>query len=152
MKVLFSGGNKAQRQTCRQVAQWMCTKLKLDRFKEEIWVDFVFSKELRYRPHEDVALAYTQPSDNYSPRDFAIEVAFDTPPDGLVETVIHEMVHVEQLATNRFRIGTTIATWEKVHYPIDHEANRTSPWEADAYTRTEQYMKEYHETFSRHVS
>jgi len=101
-------------------------------------------KELDYsRRNEPVAFTHA-PAEDFRPRDFVIELAPNTPENRLTEIVIHEMIHLNQMATNKLRQPHSgYALWNKRQYKFDDASYKTQPWEIEAYALTKQLLKEY---------
>ena len=140
--ISVTGGTFKQRKLAQVAAYWSMGKLISPRMQESIEIDI----EIKSFVNDGDVVGYTTWTyDNIRPREFTIEVDKTLDNDELIETVIHEMVHVKQFAKEelkeRFRpyhremwFGEEIDTNNKY---------KSLPWEVEAYKLQELLYNEY---------
>jgi hypothetical protein len=134
-KIAIYGATKEQRKIIQGVVQFMASEL-FPRY--QVRIDFHF-KTL------DGVMGYCDYKyDNYKPRDFQIEIEKTLSDNLLVETIIHEMIHIEQMVTEKlkYRYGK-IFDLKQFWYDRDFSNAEydKQPWEKDAYKREVIYIK-----------
>jgi len=133
-------------------------KAKSDKF-EKLARDVVFwcyDKLLPYHStiHVDINFKYIAQSGyaglcewvdtNVAPREFQITIDKSYGKKNLIQTIIHEMVHVKQYAkgelAERYRGGHT-QLWKGIDH--NHTAYDDQPWEIEAHTLQDTLYEEY---------
>jgi hypothetical protein len=135
-KIVIYGATKEQRKIIHSVAQFMASELFA---RYQVRIDFHLKKL------DDNAYGYcVHKYDNYKPRDFQIELEKSLSNELLVETIIHEMIHIEQMVTEKLKYRYhNIFDIKQLWYDKDfsNADYDKQPWEKDAYKREKVYMK-----------
>lgn len=140
-------GTILQRQTARHVARWFI-RTRLSRSSRNIHLNINFSDHME---HDVYGLArWNQGRSSYRSNSYSIIINSNVRANRhLIETVIHELVHVEQMATNALRYfqrdTETYQTFWKGKLTANELPYDRHPWETEAYrlekTLTRLYLK-----------
>jgi hypothetical protein len=134
-EIVVHGATKEQKKIVYMVAGFMANEL-FPRHK--VFIDFNFKKL-------DGVMGYCDYKyNNYRPRDFQIEIEKTLSNELLIETIIHEMIHIEQMVTEKlkYRYDKSFEL-KQLWYDKDFSNAEYSkqPWEKDAYKKEIIYAK-----------
>lgn len=141
VEIIARNGSVAKRAVARMAARWFI-KYGMP-ITRDIKVNIVFSKSLMTE-EDSLGAAYWNGRTCYHSKSFTIEIAEEVKNlEEIIETVMHEMIHIHQMASRVYRYGATKLVWKGVDYSgIDYEKQ---PWEEQAYeleeTLTLQFMR-----------
>lgn len=146
-KIVVYGATKEQRKIVHSVSQFMISEL-FSRY--QVSIDFHLKKL-------DGVYGYCNYKyDNYRPRDFQIEIEKSLSNDLLIETIIHELIHVEQMVKDKLKYRYSLGldsqgiAIKQLWYGKDFSkaSYDKQPWEKDAYKREKVFMKKLAKTKS----
>lgn len=136
MYLSIKGGTKRQRALVEDVAVWSAYKL-MGRLAHNIDVDIILKKQ-------DDADGWCEWMDkNICPREFEIRIRKTLADSEIILTVVHEMVHVKQMARGELKEvyrGGHRQVWKGKNVDKNY---KDQPWEKEAYNLQTQLAKEY---------
>lgn len=136
----------------RRVINWMAKNLKLDRYKQPLYIRVVYTKGLLKRT--DYGGTCIWEDTNHRPREFCIEADDARSADATIQTLIHEMIHVWQFATGRMKDlvwthSVDVKRWKKDEVDAKDIDYWDQPWEQEAYAYERRYWIDYNK--KKHV-
>jgi hypothetical protein len=141
VQIVARNGNVAKRAVARTAARWFVKHgMPITR---DIKVNIVFSGSLM-EEEDSMGAAYWNGRTCYHSKSFTIEIADEIKSlEEIIETVMHEMIHIHQMSSRIYRYGATKLVWKGMDYSgVDYEKQ---PWEEQAYeleeTLTLQFMR-----------
>jgi hypothetical protein len=132
------------REEARDLIKWMGRELRIDRYKDPIFIDLRF--RYGFEKTEKCQAEVLYEDTNYRPRMFTISVDQQLGRLKMMRSLIHEMVHVKQFASGKMfdlmrKYGhrkwcNKVINVRKIKY-------RELPWEKEAYELEKVYYKSY---------
>lgn len=109
--------------------------------ERDIRININFSKKI-WTKEDSMGAAYWNGRTCYHSKSFTIEIAEElTDLEEIVSTVMHEMIHIHQMASRIYRYGATKLVWKGVDYSdVDYEKQ---PWEQQAYELEEKLALQF---------
>ena len=142
--ISVAGGTSKQRSIAQNAAYWALDKLTSKRLQNNLYVNIEFRKFTVEHDGNNVATT-TWDDDNIRPRDFLVEVDRCLSDDELIETIIHEMVHVKQFAKEELKERFK-PYYRELWYGVEIDTENkymSLPWEKEAYKLQEKLYNEY---------
>lgn len=145
MKIYITGSpSSITRAEAREVIKWMASEMKIDHYRDPIWINLKFRKNLKKRNGYRGSAVWDDR--NHRPKSFTIEVDDNLTKRVSIATMIHEMVHVKQYAKGELKDymrSYCIKRWGSREVNVLKIRYREYPWEKEAYAFEEKYYKRW---------
>ena len=137
MLLTIKGGTKKQRADVQSIATYVGLKLLHPKTFPLIEVDIDLINNL-YDKEGNIG-DVIQEDTNYRPKWFTMQVDTSVSRRRMLETVCHEMVHIQQFATGRLHEISRGTKWEGKLYKNEPDY-WDRPWEIEAYAEQEKML------------
>lgn len=139
VEIIARNGSVARRAVARMAARWFVNHgMPITR---DIKVYINFSKTI-VEKEDCLGAAYWNGRSCYHSKSFTVEIADELSNlEEIISTVMHEMIHIHQMASRVYRYGATKLVWKGKDYSdVDYEKQ---PWEEQAYALEEKLTLDF---------